>query len=489
MAENDRMNNPPRKKRPLRSRPQGRRGGGGGGGQPRRHDGPQGPQGGGDGVRMIQGEPEAPSGYHELSALEAMTLTALAEVAKTLGLPSVAKVKKAEVIQRIMETQAKTHGLLYRSGFLEVLPDGFGFLRLKDYLPSPDDVYVAQSQIKRFGLRTGDQVSGQVRPPKEGAGERYYSLFRIESLNGEGPDSGRKRPVFEELTPIFPNERLVLETSRTRIAPRVIDLIAPIGKGQRGLIVSPPKAGKTTLLKEIGNAITANHPECVLLVLLIDERPEEVTDIERSIDGCVISSTFDELPENHMKAADMTLERAKRLVEHGKDVVVLLDSITRFARASNLTCTPSGRSLSGGLDPSALHKPKRFLGAARNIEDGGSLTILGTALVETGSRMDDMIFEEFKATGNMELVLDRSLSEKKIFPAIDIRRSGTRHDELLVSREQMRSVSMLLRALHALENEEATRTLVDGLKQTENNAEFLLMCQKRFRGSSSASDL
>jgi len=463
-----------RRRRPMRPRQHQGRGHGQGQG-----NGPHDP-----GARITQ-EQQALSSTHDLGTLEAMTMDQLGEIAKGLELDGLSKLKKKELVQRIMQEQARSHGLLYREGFLEVLPDGFGFLRLNHYLPSPDDVYVAQSQIKRFALRTGDLVAGQVRPPKDSAGERYYSLFRIESLNSETPDAGRSRREFEQLTPIFPDERLHLETTRGRIATRVIDLCAPIGKGQRGLIVSPPKAGKTTLLKEIGNAITTNHPECVLLVLLVDERPEEVTDIERSVNGDVVSSTFDELPENHMKAADMTLERAKRLVEHGKDVVILLDSITRFARASNLTCTPSGRSLSGGLDPSALHRPKRFLGAARNIEHGGSLTILGTSLVDTGSRMDDMIFEEFKATGNMELVLDRSLSEKKIFPAIDVRRSGTRHDELLFTRDEMRQVALLLRALHALENEEATRTLIDGLKQTETNGEFLAMCQKRFRGAGS----
>lgn len=437
------------------------------------------------GARVVS-ESHALAQTHNLATLESMTMEELGEIARQLEIAGTSKLKKRELVKRVMEEQAKAHGLLFRQGFLEILPDGFGFLRLNHYLPSQDDVYVAQSQIKRFGLRTGDLVAGQVRPPKDSAGERYYSLFRIEALNNAHPDVGRSRPEFESLTPIFPNERLRLETTRARIAPRVIDLIAPIGKGQRGLIVSPPKAGKTTLLKEIGNAVTTNHPECVLMVLLIDERPEEVTDIERSVDGDVIASTFDELPENHMKAADMTLERAKRLVEHGKDVVILLDSITRFARASNLTCTPSGRSLSGGLDPSALHRPKRFLGAARNIENGGSLTILGTALIDTGSRMDDMIFEEFKATGNMELVLERSLAEKKIFPAIDVRRSGTRHDELLYSKDELRQVAQLLRALHVLETEEATRILIDGLKQAENNAEFLLMCQRKFRGAASA---
>jgi transcription termination factor Rho len=421
----------------------------------------------------------------DLHGLEGMTVDQLSGLAKGLDVQGISKMKKKELIARLMEEQAKAQGLLFREGYLEVLPDGFGFLRLNHYLPSADDVYVAQSQVKRFGLRTGDLVAGQVRPPKDGAGERYYSLYRVESLNSESPDAGRSRIDFEQLTPIFPEQRLILETARTRMSTRVIDIVAPIGRGQRGLIVSPPKAGKTTLLKEIGNAIRANQPDVVLLVLLIDERPEEVTDIRRSVDGDVIASTFDELPENHIKAADMTLERAKRLVEHGKDVVILLDSITRFARASNLTCTPSGRSLSGGLDPSALHRPKRFLGAARNIENGGSLTILGTALIDTGSRMDDMIFEEFKATGNMELVLDRSLSEKKIFPAIDIRRSGTRHDELLFSREEMRQIALLLRALHALENEESMRSLIEGLKQTETNAEFLAMCQKKFRSAGS----
>ncbi len=417
----------------------------------------------------------------DLMTLESKTVEELQDMAKQLGIIGYSKMKKRDLVNRIFQQMTEANGLLFSEGVLEILPDGFGFLRLNHYLPTPDDVYVSQSQIKRFGLKTGDLVSGQVRRPKEAAGERYYSLLRIEAVNGENPEVARKRKDFESLTPVFPYERLRMETNRARIAARIIDITAPIGKGTRGLIVAPPKAGKTTLLKEIANSITTNHPECILMVLLVDERPEEVTDIERSVDGQVISSTFDQLPENHMKATEMTLERAKRLVEHGKDVVILLDSLTRFARASNLTCAPSGRTLSGGLDPSALYRPKRFLGAARKVEEGGSLTILATCLVETGSRMDDMIYEEFKATGNMELVLDRQLAEKRIFPAIDIRRSSTRHEELLFSPDELRQTRILIRALHALDTEEAIKVLIDGLRQTSSNAEFLQMCEKRFK--------
>ncbi|HEY3378407.1 MAG TPA: transcription termination factor Rho, partial [Armatimonadota bacterium] len=365
----------------------------------------------------------------ELSELENRTVHDLQGVAKELGIADVSRLKKQELIVKIMHTQAEKSGHFFRDGILEILPEGFGFLRVQGFLASAEDVYVSQSQIKRFNLRTGDTVSGAVRPPKDS--ERYFSLLRIEAINTENPETAKRRINFDDLIPVFPEERLYLETSSRNISGRIIDLVAPIGKGQRGLIVAPPKAGKTTLLKSIANSITENNPEVNLIVLLVDERPEEVTDIRRSVQGDVAASTFDELPENHMKVQEMVLERAKRLVEMGKDVVVLLDSLTRLARASNLTVTPSGRTLSGGLDPSALYRPKRFFGAARNIEFGGSLTIIATCLVDTGSRMDDAIFEEFKATGNMELVLDRGLSEKRIFPAIDVKRSGTRREEQL----------------------------------------------------------
>jgi transcription termination factor Rho len=349
-------------------------------------------------------------------------------------------------------------------------------MRLNGFNPSPEDVYVSQTQVKRFGLKTGDLIAGQVRPPKEN--ERYYSLLRVEALNGEDPEVGRTRKPFEALTPIYPMERLRMETKPDNIAGRMIDLIAPIGKGQRGLIVSPPKAGKTTLLKTIANSITANNPECILIVLLIDERPEEVTDMERSVRGQVVASTFDLPPENHMRLQELVLERAKRLVEHKRDVVILLDSLTRLGRASNLTVTPSGRTLSGGLDPAALYRPKRFFGAARNIEEGGSLTIIATALIDTGSRMDDMIFEEFKGTGNMEINLDRGLAEKRIFPAINIVKSGTRHEELLFSPEELRAVWQMRRVLAALDSEQATELLIDRLRNTRSNREFLQIVLK-----------
>jgi len=369
------------------------------------------------------------------------------------------------------------------TGILEILPEGRGFLRRAGYLPANDDVYVSESQIRRFGLRTGDTVVGEARPPRDGTSERYYSLLRIESVNSAEPESCRNRPDFEDLTPIFPTERFVLETDRNRLSNRLIDIISPIGKGQRGLIVAPPKAGKTTILKDIAHALITNNPEVVLLVLLVDERPEEVTDISRAVGsgGEVIASTFDQLPENHMRAADFCLERAKRLVEHGRDVTILLDSLTRLARASNLTVVPSGRTLSGGLDPAALYKPKRFLGAARKAEEAGSLTIMATVLIETGSRMDEMIYEEFKATGNSEITLDRSLAERRIFPAIDIRRTSTRHHEALYSPEELKQTTLLTRALASLEGEEATRTLIRGLKQTQSNKQFLSVAEELFR--------
>lgn len=415
----------------------------------------------------------------ELSELEKKSIEELEEIAKSMGIED-GYSKRQELVVQILKSVAESTGLIFDQGVLEILPDGWGFLRHSNFAPAQSDVYVSQSQIKRFGLRTGDKVSGQVRPPKDS--EKYYSLLRVQAVNEQNPDSARTRKNFDDLTPIYPNEQLILETGPENISSRFIDLVAPIGKGQRGLIVAPPKAGKTTLLKTIANAITHNYPDVLLIVLLIDERPEEVTDIRRSVDGMVVSSTFDELPENHMRVADMTLELSKRLVESGKDVVVLLDSITRLSRASNLTVNPSGRTLSGGLDPSALYRPKRFIGAARNIEEGGSLTVIGTALVETGSRMDDAIFEEFKATGNMELVLERALAERRIFPAIDIKRSGTRHDELLYSDEELKRIWHLRRVLSAPEIEDPTDLLISRLKATKSNKEFLTIVDKTMKG-------
>jgi len=368
---------------------------------------------------------------------------------------------------------------LVRHGVLEILPEGWGFLRQNNFDASGQDVYVAQAQIKRFGLKTGDSVSGAVRPPKDT--ERYYGLLRVETVNSVSPEQAKQRPNYEELVPIYPEERLVLETDPKNFTARVIDLIAPIGKGQRAIVVAPPKAGKTTILKSIANSITANHPEVTLMVLLIDERPEEVTDIRRSVHGEVISSTFDELPENHMRVADMVLEKAKRQVESGKDVVVLLDSLTRLSRASNLTVTPSGRTLQGGLDPAAIYRPKRFFGAARNIEGGGSLTIIATALVETGSRMDDIIFEEFKGTGNSELKLDREIANRRIFPAINVKESSTRKEELLYDEDSLKAVYQLHRVLAGLGTVEATELLIDRLSNSKSNREFLKTVSKTGR--------
>ncbi|NLN77058.1 MAG: transcription termination factor Rho [Armatimonadetes bacterium] len=417
----------------------------------------------------------------ELSELEKKSIEELEGIAKSLGIEEGYN-KRQELVVQILTGVAESSGLIFDQGVLEILPDGWGFLRHSNFAPANSDVYVSQSQIKRFGLKTGDRVSGQVRPPKDS--EKYYSLLRVQAVNDVNPEVARSRKNFDDLTPIYPNEQFILETDQNNISARFIDLIAPIGKGQRGLIVAPPKAGKTTLLKTIANSITSNYPEAVLIVLLIDERPEEVTDIRRSVDGMVVSSTFDELPENHMRVADMVLEMSKRLVESGKDVVVLLDSITRLSRASNLTVNPSGRTLSGGLDPSALYRPKRFIGAARNIEEGGSLTVIGTALVETGSRMDDAIFEEFKATGNMELVLDRNIAERRIFPAIDVRRSGTRHDELLFNDEQLKRIWQLRRVLVSQEIEDPTQFLIERLRTIKSNKDFLEIVDKSMRSDS-----
>ena len=404
--------------------------------------------------------------------LENKSLVDLHELAKSLGANmngAANSTRKEEIIGRILVAQADRNGPIIAKGILEILPDGWGFLRRSNFSPHSEDIYIAQAQIKRFVLKTGDEVTGQVRPPKES--EKYYGLLRVEAVNGVDPEVARNRVNFDDLTPIYPNERLILETTRNEMTGRIMDILSPIGKGQRGMIVAQPKAGKTTILKAIANSIVQNHPECVLIVLLIDERPEEVTDIRRSVKGEVISSTFDETPENHMRVADIVLEQAKRLAESKRDVVVLMDSLTRYTRASNLTVNPSGRTLAGGLDPAALYRPKRFFGAARNIEEGGSLTMLATALVETGSRMDDLIFEEYKGTGNMEVELDRNLADKRIFPAIALK-SSTRHDELLYDEETYKQVVKLRRLLYGLDPQEATELLMDRLKHTKSNKEF-----------------
>ncbi len=403
--------------------------------------------------------------------LENKTLVELYKIAKEIEIPGYYRLRKKELIFEIKKAQMEKHGLLFAKGVLEILPDGYGFLRPFQYLPSHDDIYVSASQIRRFDLRTGDLVGGQVRRPKDS--EKYLALLRVEEVNGVEPEQSNERLHFDGLTPLYPQERITLETEPDNLSARIIDLIAPIGKGQRGLIVSPPKAGKTILLKRIANSITKNFPEVVLIVLLIDERPEEVTDIERSVKGDVVSSTFDELPESHVKVADMVLERAKRLVEHKHDVVILLDSITRLARAHNLVIPPSGRTLSGGVDPAALHKPKRFFGAARNLEEGGSLTILATALIDTGSRMDDVIFEEFKGTGNMELILDRRLAERRIFPAIDVLRSGTRKEELLLSRDELEMVWYFRKATSGATPWEAIEMMIEQMKRVKTNRQLL----------------
>ncbi|MCL4515264.1 MAG: transcription termination factor Rho [Firmicutes bacterium] len=405
-----------------------------------------------------------------IAELETKSLTELREIARELEVSGYSKLRKTDLIVAVLRAQTEREGLQLSQGVLETLPDGYGFLRSGNYLPGPADIYISPSQIRRFDLRDGDVVLGQVRPPKDN--ERYFALLKVVAINGKDPEAAYQRPHFDKLTPVYPNSRLRLETSPKDIATRLIDVIAPLGKGQRGLIVSPPKAGKTTLLKKIANSITANHPEVELIVLLIDERPEEVTDMRRSVDGEVVSSTFDEPAENHVKVSEMVLEKAKRLVEHKKDVVILLDSITRLARAHNLVVPPSGRTLSGGVDPTALYRPKRFFGAARNIEEGGSLTILATALVETGSRMDDVIFEEFKGTGNMEIHLDRKLAERRVFPAIDIYRSGTRKEELLLDSDELEMMWILRKVLASMGVQETTELLLERLTNTKTNKEL-----------------
>lgn len=408
----------------------------------------------------------------DLIDLKKKTIPELQKMAQKLGLQGCAGLRKQELIFKILGAQTEKNGLIFGEGVLEILEEGYGFLRSPDYnyLPGPDDIYVSPSQIKRFSLKTGDSISGQVRPPKES--EKYFALLKVEAVNFENPEVAKGKAVFDDLVPLYPEEKIKLETSREDPSMRIMDLLTPIGMGQRGLIVSPPKAGKTMLLQKIANSVTDNHPETTLIVLLIDERPEEVTDMERSVKGEVISSTFDEPPERHVQVANMVLEKSKRLVEYKKDVVILLDSITRLARAHNAVIPHSGKILSGGVDSQALQKPKRFFGAARNIEEGGSLTIIATALVETGSRMDEVIFEEFKGTGNMELVLDRRLSDRRIFPAIDVNRSGTRKEELLIPQKELSRIWILRKLLSEMNPVEAMEFLLEKISETKSNKKF-----------------
>ncbi len=408
-----------------------------------------------------------------IEVLKEMKMSELSEVAHKLNVEGVSALKKQDLIFKVLQAQAEKEGLMFGSGVLEILPEGFGFLRSSNYnyLPCPDDIYISPSQIRRFDLKTGDTVSGQIRPPKEG--EKYFALLKVEAVNFENPEKAKDKILFDNLTPLYPNQRLKLETAPTEISMRILDLLAPIGKGQRSLIVAPPYSGKTVLLQKIANSITANHPEVVMIVLLIDERPEEVTDMQRSVKAEVVSSTFDEPAERHVQVAEIVIEKAKRLVEHKRDVVILLDSITRLARAYNTVVPHSGKILSGGVDSNALHKPKRFFGAARNIEEGGSLTIIATALVDTGSRMDEVIFEEFKGTGNMEMQLDRTLFQRRIYPAIDIKRSNTRHEELLVEKDALQRIWLLRKAVNDLNSAEAMELLIEKMRQSKDNVEFL----------------
>jgi len=407
----------------------------------------------------------------EYEELETKSRAELLEISKDKGLIGYHNLKKHNLIYKILEHDTEQKGLIFAGGVLEILPDGYGFLRRNSYLPGSDDIYVSQSQIKRFDLCTGDTIVGQIRPPKNG--EKYYGLLKVITVNNDNAESARTRVPFDKLTPIYPNQRFTIETSMDDIEARAIDLMSPIGKGQRGLIVAPPKAGKTILLKKIANGIALNYPEVIIIAVLIGERPEEVTDMKRSINGEVVSSTFDEPPSNHTIVAELVMEKAKRLVEHKKDVVILLDSLTRLARAYNLSLPTSGRTLSGGIDTMALIKPKVFFGAARNIEEGGSLTIIATALIDTGSKMDDVIYEEFKGTGNMELELSRRLAEKRIFPAIDLKKSGTRHEELLLSEGDLQKIWLLRRAFAIMDGAEMTELIIDRLKKTKNNEAFL----------------
>ena len=410
----------------------------------------------------------------EIGELKGKSILELTKLAKDLNVNGISGMKKQDLIFKILQAKTEKEGLIFGEGVLEILPDGFGFLRSPDYnyLPGPDDIYISPSQIRKFSLRTGDTVSGQIRPPKEG--ERYFALLKVEAVNLGNPDDTKDKTLFDNLTPIYPNERFLLETKSQEASMRIMDMLTPVGKGQRGMIVAPPYSGKTVLLQKFANALTTNYPEVVLIVLLIDERPEEVTDMQRLVKGEVISSTFDEPAERHIQVAEIVLEKAKRLVECGKDVVILLDSITRLARAYN-TCVPhSGKILSGGVDSNALQKPKRFFGAARKIEEGGSLTIVATALVDTGSRMDEVIFEEFKGTGNMEIQLDRNLFQKRIYPAIDIKRSNTRREELLINDDELKKIWLMRKVLNELNSDEAMQLLIEKLAKTKSNAEFLM---------------
>lgn len=413
----------------------------------------------------------------DYSALEPKTLTELREIAKEQGISGYTRYKKTDLIFRLLRAKAERDGLIFGGGVLQIVEDGIGFLRSDHLLPGPEDVYVSQSQIRRFGLRTGDMVIGQVRPPKDT--EKYFGLLRVEAVNGLDPEAAKARPDFDKLTPIFPNQQYKLETKPNIIATRLLDMLAPVGRGQRGLIVSPPKAGKTTILKQVANGISENYPEAHLMVVLIGERPEEVTDMDRSVEAEVFSSTFDDVVENQTRVAEMALQRAKRLVEGGKDVVVMLDSITRLARAYNLVVPPSGRTLTGGFDPAALYPPKHFFGAARNLEEGGSLTIIGTCLVDTGSRMDDLIYEEFKGTGNSEVHLNRKLAERRVFPSIDAERSSTRREELLLDEDTLARVWTLRRMMDMMGGgPEATEPVIQRLQKTRTNKEFLLTLNK-----------
>jgi len=409
----------------------------------------------------------------DIGDLKEMKITELNKKARELNINGLSGLRRQDLIFKILQAQAEKEGLMFGEGILEILPEGFGFLRSPNYnyLPCPDDIYISPSQIRKFDLRTGDTVSGQIRPPKEG--EKYFALLKVEAVNFENPEEVKEKVLFDNLTPVYPRQAFNLETKPEEVSMRVMSLLTPIGKGQRGMIVAQPYSGKTVLLQKIANAITGNNPDVILIVLLIDERPEEVTDMQRNVKGEVISSTFDEAPERHVQVAEIVLEKAKRLVEHKRDVVVLLDSITRLARAYNAVMPHSGKVLSGGIDSNALQKPKRFFGAARAVEEGGSLTIIATALVETGSRMDDVIFEEFKGTGNMELQLDRNLFQRRIYPAIDIKRSNTRHEELLVKQDQLQKIWILRKVLNELSNVEAMELLIEKLSKTKNNEEFL----------------
>ena len=427
---------------------------------------------------MEQVSRETQTARLNLADLKEMKITELNKMARDLGVNGLSGLKKQDLIFKILQAQTEKEGLIFSEGVLEILPDGFGFLRSPNYnyLPCPDDIYVSPSQIRKFDLRTGDTVSGQVRPPKEG--ERYFGLLKVEAVNFENPEAIKDKILFDNLTPIYPQQRLKLETTTKEVSMRIMDLLTPIGKGQRGLIVAPPYSGKTVLLQKIANAVTTNDPEVVLIVLLIDERPEEVTEMQRGVKGEVISSTFDEPADRHVQVAEIVLEKAKRLVEHKKDVVILLDSITRLARAYNTVEPHSGRVLTGGLDANALHKPKRFFGSARGVEEGGSLTIIGTCLIETGSRMDDVIFEEFKGTGNMELTLDRNLFQRRIYPSLDIRRSNTRREELLIPADELQLIWVLRKVLNEMDAVQAMELLIDRISKTKSNEEFLRTMSK-----------